>query len=56
MNEHDYEKTQSEISDAHADLIQRMDQDPEASFRRLERQGYKVPGRPTRPRSSEVED
>ena len=46
------EASMPEISDAHKRLIETMDRDPEAEFRRLEELGYKIPGRnPWIPRS-----
>lgn len=39
------EASMPEISDAHRQLILTMDRDPEETFRKLEKEGYKIPGR-----------
>ena len=50
-NEHkrrSIEATMPEISDAERNLIEKIDRDPEKTFRELEERSYKIPGRPPR--------
>ena len=35
-----------EISDKYKEIIEKVDQNPERTFRQLENKGYRIPGRP----------